>query len=165
MYANMSINSRYRGREMATTSSRVHPAGIAGRRDEEDDSSCYSSEEDLMDAQDTSRLLREPSDLQSSRSHYPTPLPNSSTGIYPQLQPMAPEPSIPAAGAVMAATTAPVTHNTQYGSVSDGSSLPSTGRNKPKRKRYRLPFLILLVFDFGLVVFLSIISYDSQVRV
>ena len=164
MYADMSINSHYRGREMATTSGRVHPAGIAGRGDdEEDDSSCYSSEEDLMDAQDTSRLLREPGDPRSSRSHYETPLPNSSTGIYPQLQPLAPEPIIPAAGAVMAATTAPVTHNTQYGSVSDGSSLPSTGRNNPKKKRYRLPFLILLVFDFGLVVFLSIISYDSQV--
>jgi hypothetical protein len=51
---------------------------------------------------------------------------------------------------------------TTYGSVGPGSlagSLASHAQNrKPvKRKRYRIPFLILLAFDWGLVVFLSVV--------
>ena len=50
----------------------------------------------------------------------------------------------------------PVRNQTQYGSVSTIQSSQTT-RPPATPKRYRLPFLILLVFDFGLIVFLSII--------
>lgn len=46
-------------------------------------------------------------------------------------------------------------NQTRYGSVSTLQSSPA--KKTPSMKRYRLPFLILLVFDWGLVVFLSII--------
>ena len=51
-----------------------------------------------------------------------------------------------------------------YGSVPpllpvSADTYPSS-RRKSTRKRYRLPFLILLVFDWGLVVFLSIICSE-----
>ena len=49
----------------------------------------------------------------------------------------------------------PVRSQAQYGSVSTIQSSQTT--RPPNPKRYRLPFLILLVFDFGLIVFLSII--------
>ena len=49
----------------------------------------------------------------------------------------------------------PARSQAQYGSVSTIQSSQAT--RPPKPKRYRLPFLILLVFDFGLIVFLSII--------
>ena len=49
----------------------------------------------------------------------------------------------------------PARSQAQYGSVSTVQSSQATRPLKPKR--YRLPFLILLVFDFGLIVFLSII--------
>jgi hypothetical protein len=104
---------------------------------------------------DTRRLLQ-----RGGGGHYATPVPVSSSAavasLYPQLQ---------ALGAAQDPQTAPPVptangHITQYGSVS--SSVPSNERNKAKWKRYRLPFLILLVFDCGLVIFLSIISYDSK---
>ena len=45
-----------------------------------------------------------------------------------------------------------------YGSV---STLQSAQQKTPtKIKRYRLPFLILLAFDFGMVIFLSIICSE-----
>jgi len=47
-------------------------------------------------------------------------------------------------------------NQTRYGSVSTLQSSPA--KKTPSMKRYRLPFLILLVFDWGLVVFLSIIA-------
>lgn len=50
----------------------------------------------------------------------------------------------------------PVRNQTQYGSVSTIQSSQTT-RPPATSKSYRLPFLILLVFDFGLIVFLSII--------
>lgn len=46
-----------------------------------------------------------------------------------------------------------------YGSVSTLQSIQQ--KPAPRIKRYRIPFLILLVFDFGMVIFLSIIC--SQV--
>ena len=49
----------------------------------------------------------------------------------------------------------PARSQAQYGSVSTIQSSQATRPSNPKR--YRLPFLILLVFDFGLIVFLSII--------
>lgn len=149
---------------MASTSA-LGRAGNAGDIKEDDCSSYYSSEEE--EEADTRQLLSDP---RSSRNHA-TPLPASSvvtsTGIYPQLHALAPgDPNVstPPAAALPLAMATQAAHNaqSQYGSVS--SSLPSSGRAKPKGKRYRLPFLILLVFDCGLVVFLSIISYDSQVR-
>lgn len=42
----------------------------------------------------------------------------------------------------------------QYGSVATGNL---SRKRAPRSKRYRLPFLILLAFEWGLVVFLSII--------
>lgn len=47
-----------------------------------------------------------------------------------------------------------------YGSVSTLQSIQQ--KPAPRNKRYRIPLLILLVFDFGMVVFLSIIC--SEVR-
>ena len=165
LFVDMSINSRYThaagGREMAATSSQPH--GPAGEGEGEGDCSSYysSSEEELGMAgpeEDTRRLLRPDDD----GPRYGAPLVVASpAALYPghgDHQGL----THPAAGPVMAAGNAGgEMHNTQYGSVS--SSLPSNGRNKTKWKRYRLPFLILLVFDCGLVIFLSIISYDSKV--
>ena len=50
----------------------------------------------------------------------------------------------------------PCDNQTRYGSV---STLQSTTQAKraPTNKRFRLPFFIILVFDWGLVIFLSII--------
>ena len=45
-----------------------------------------------------------------------------------------------------------------YGSVSTLQSIQQ--KSAPKTKRYRIPFLILLVFDFGMVIFLSIICTE-----
>ncbi len=58
-----------------------------------------------------------------------------------------------------------------YGSVATMNSITSMGRRKPPRKkRYRLPFLILLAFDWGMVIFFSIVvegvsgRYDESWR-
>ena len=131
---------------------------------DDDSSSCYSTssgdEDDMAGPErDRRRLLRAGSDPRST--NYAAPIPAASSpaaGVYPQLHTLA-----PGGQAVVAASNLAQPHtNTRYGSVSS-SSLPSSGRQKPKVKRYRLPFLILLVFDCGLVIFLSIISYDSKV--
>lgn len=45
-----------------------------------------------------------------------------------------------------------------YGSVSTLQSIQQ--KPAPRIKRYRIPFLILLVFDFGMVIFLSIICSE-----
>ena len=45
-----------------------------------------------------------------------------------------------------------------YGSVSTLQSIQQ--KPAPKIKRYRIPFLILLAFDFGMVIFLSIICSE-----
>ena len=162
-----SINSRYthagayKEREMAAT--------CTGERDG-DTSSFYSSEEEeeegvmSLTERDTRSLLRTENDPRYL-THLPVPS-STGTGLYPQLHHVAPShvaavPAPPLPGAAAAVSNAGQ-HNTQYGSVS--GSLPSNGRPKPKGKRYRLPFLILLVFDCGLVIFLSIIAYDSKVR-
>ena len=134
----------------------------AASRGGDDSSSYYSSEEEDVLAADaergTRRLLRD-----QRSSHYATePLPTAAavTSVYPQIHSLAPAtPATP----VPAPAAPQVAHNSRYGSVS--SSLPSTTRSKPKTKRYRLPLFILLVFDCGLVIFLSIIAYDSKVNV
>ena len=50
-----------------------------------------------------------------------------------------------------------------YGSVSTLQSIQQ--RDSPKIKRYRIPFLILVAFDFGMVIFLSIICSEVMVYV
>ena len=45
-----------------------------------------------------------------------------------------------------------------YGSVSTLQSIQQ--KPAPKIKRYRIPFLILLAFDFGMVIFLSVICSE-----
>ena len=47
-----------------------------------------------------------------------------------------------------------------YGSVTTLQSIQQ--RTAPKIKRYRIPFLILLAFDFGMVIFLYIICSEVQ---
>ena len=49
----------------------------------------------------------------------------------------------------------------RYGSV---SAYPPQRKPHPRVKRYRLPLLILLGFDWGLVVFLSVICFVLLVR-
>ncbi|CAI8013424.1 hypothetical protein GBAR_LOCUS8508 [Geodia barretti] len=164
----MSVNSRYtdtgRAREMAATSSHPyqHRGGAPPVSTERDGDPYYedstsSSDEDLEMAgseADTRRLLD-----QRNEAGYPATLSATSASLYPQLAAQGVDyhgqPLVPGLPGNVAGH-----HNAQYGSVS--SSLPSQGRNKTKRKRYRLPFLILLFFDCGLVIFLSIISYDSK---
>lgn len=52
--------------------------------------------------------------------------------------------------------------NGSYGSVSTLQSIQQ--KAPPKVKRYRIPFLILIAFDFGMVIFLSIICSEvSQI--
>ena len=156
----MSINSRYtdttRAREMAATSSHPynHRGGAAATDGEEDeDPYRYSSSSDEEPGMagpeaDTRRLIDPRHD-----ADYPGPFPAASDpqlarGIAFHGQPHLPGGPHGNVGG-------------HYGSVS--SSVQSHGRNKMKWKRYRLPFLILLFFDCGLVIFLSIISYDSKV--
>lgn len=143
----MSINSRYRERSMAT----VCGEGLSRQEGKEEEEN--STDEEMGDI-DTQRLLRERRDYEPTPSQYATPVAATSAGVYPQLPRFV---STPPAAALAAGQ---VTHNTQYGSVS--SSVPSS-RSKPRSKRYRLAFLILLGFNFGLIVFLSIICYDAQV--
>ena len=152
---------------MAATSSHPyqHRGGAPPVSTERDGDPYYedstsSSDEDLEMAgseADTRRLLD-----QRNEAGYPATLSATSASLYPQLAAQGVDyhgqPLVPGLPGNVAGH-----HNAQYGSVS--SSLPSQGRNKTKRKRYRLPFLILLFFDCGLVIFLSIISYDSKVRV
>ena len=180
VYCDMSINSRYtaadtgRAREMASTSS-VHPspyhraphqgASAADPTSFYEDSSSSSSDEELgmagggSEAADTRRLLG-PRDAEAD---YPGgPVPPSSSSLYPQLARHHPGVDYHGQPPGNVAGGGGQGNGAHYGSVS--SSLPSQGRNKTKWKRYRLPFLILLFFDCGLVIFLSIISYDSKVR-
>ena len=126
----------------------VNSEGLSRQGGEEEEE---NSTDDEMEEVDTQRLLRE---RERATSHYATPVPVTSAGVYPQLPQFV---STPPAAALAAGQ---VTHNTQYGSVS--SSVPST-RSKPRVKRHRLAFLILLGFNFGLIVFLSIICYDARV--
>lgn len=49
-----------------------------------------------------------------------------------------------------------------YGSVSTLQSIQQ--KDSPKIKRYRIPFLILVAFDFGMVIFLSIICSEVMVH-
>ena len=146
-----------RAREMASTSNMG-----ASSRGGEDSSSYYSSddEEDALAAgaeRGTRRLLHARDHRSSHYATEPLPTATAATSLYPQIHTLA-TPPVP-----LAPTMPQVTH-TQYGSVSS-TSLPSSTRSKPKTKRYRLPFFILLLFDCGLVIFLSIISYDSKVTV
>jgi hypothetical protein len=163
VYWNMSINSRYtdtgRAREMAATSSHREGAPLVSAERDGDpyyEDSTSSSDEELGMAgseADTRRLL-DP----RNEAGYPATLPATSASLYPQLA--AQEVDYHGQPLVSSLPGNVAGHqNGQYGSVS--SSIPSQGRNKTKRKRYRLPFLILLFFDCGLVIFLSIISYDS----
>jgi hypothetical protein len=131
----------------------------ASSRGGEDSSSYYSSddEEDALAAgaeRGTRRLLHARDHRSSHYATEPLPTATAATSLYPQIHTLA-TPPVP-----LAPTMPQVTH-TQYGSVSS-TSLPSSTRSKPKTKRYRLPFFILLLFDCGLVIFLSIISYDSK---
>ena len=48
--------------------------------------------------------------------------------------------------------------NGNYGSVSTLQSIQQ--KAPPKVKRYRIPFLVLMAFDFGMVIFLSIICSE-----
>ena len=50
-----------------------------------------------------------------------------------------------------------------YGSVTTLQSIQQ--KPAPRIKRYRIPFLILLAFDFGMVIFLSIICSEVHVHV
>ena len=158
----MSVNSPshylHEGRMAA-----VGGAAVRGRGQEDGDSSSYSTDEEMAE-DDTRQLLGErhhprTADLVSNAS--PALVPAVPSAVYPQLVPHY-IPIVPATvpAAVMLTADGRVVHNTQYGSVS--STTPST-RHKPKSKRYRMPFLILLVFDCGLVAFLSIICYESGV--
>ena len=163
----MSVNSRYTnaGREMAVPSRhghhRYHSHHHGRERDEECISYSSSSEDELGMAghdeeEDTRRLLRA-----RSGEHYPAPHVSAApVSVYPQLATLDGRTDYqgPPSVSVAAGNGG---QQTQYGSVS--SSLPSHARSKTRWKRYRLPFLILLVFDCGLVIFLSIISYDSKV--
>lgn len=58
----------------------------------------------------------------------------------------------------------PEVHN--YGAVTprDSPAPPQAPSNQNKAKRYRLPFLIILGFDWGLVVFLSVLLAKVNVR-
>ena len=51
----------------------------------------------------------------------------------------------------------PLRHG-NYGSVSTLQSIQQ--KAPPKVKRYRIPFLVLIAFDFGMVIFLSIICSE-----
>lgn len=156
----MNVNSRYVEREMDPTSVLEPRVGGAagGRAGQDDDAGSYYSDEEPLEER---QLLREHGEPHSHFSHYGTPFSAMPNGIYPQLHSLAP-PGLGLTHAPIPAAAAPtVAHTTQYGSVS--SSLPSNSRRR-RYKRYRIPFLILLVFDFGLVAFLSIITYDSQVQ-
>ena len=157
----MSINSDYlHGRRMAAFGG----AAVRGSRTEDGDSSSYSTDEEMAEG-DMRQLLgerrhpRTANQLVSNAS--PALLPAMPSAVYPQLVPhyipVAPG-TVP--GAAILTADGRVVHNTQYGSVS--STAPSA-RHKPKTKRYRMPFLILIVFNFGLVAFLSIICYESGV--
>ena len=53
---------------------------------------------------------------------------------------------------------APPLRDRNYGSVSTLQSIQP--KVTPKIKRYRIPFLILIAFDFGMVIFLSIICSE-----
>ena len=53
---------------------------------------------------------------------------------------------------------APPLRDRNYGSVSTLQSIQQ--KVTPKIKRYRIPFLILIAFDFGMVIFLSIICSE-----
>ena len=165
LYRDMSINSKYApaGREMAATSSHLyHGAAVGGARDGELYSSDYSSSEEELGMagaeEDRRRLLQQRDEPYLAAAvpglvhpHHVVTHVGHQGGLPPA-----------AAGPMAAGNGQGEAQNTQYGSVS--SSLPPNSRNKARWKRYRLPFLILLVFDCGLVVFLSIIAYDSKVR-
>ena len=172
MYSNININDpnapAATGTEMASTVSHHHQTSDHAREEDNDLSSYYSTDEEVdmagvEDETDTQRLLRAQNYPSQNNNFLPVPSGTSATSLYPQLpyehQTAA---SVPPLAASVVSNLGHRQHNTNYGSVT--SSLPSSGRNNQKIKRYRLPLLILLVFDCGLVIFLSIICYDSKVN-
>ncbi len=63
--------------------------------------------------------------------------------------------------AIEAPLSETVSRGSRYGSVS--STVPNGRKTMSKEKRYRLPLLILLGFDWGMVIFLSIICFVLKV--